>query len=851
MHSSGFLRRPIAASVLMLATTTALTSFVPTGARAETAQTQPKFSFNIPAGSLSSALVSFSAQSHIQVTSQAPTLAGHTTTGLRGQFTSSEALVRLLQGSGLSYQPLGERAFQIVPASKAANIILGPIRVGGTLNHESATGPGVGYVAHYTEAGTKTDTPITEIPNSVYVVTKQEIIDRQSQNILETLQYLPGVVDMSGTADNGNAQGSLANGQGGIMMRGFAATQYVDGIMSRSTSAGETAFVERVEALMGPASVLYGQVGPGGLIATRLKQPTETPIRNVTVGFGNWGRYEATFDVADKVTKSGNVKYRIAGMGVTQDTQQEHTPYKRVGILPSIKWDIDDRTSLTLLGEYMYTPEMGLGSNFPSIGTLVSGKYGYIPRSRFLGDPRVHSDSTSEADFEYQFSHKFNKNWEFQQTFRYEDSWGNVNQTYLRQGLQDDGETYPRAAWSGRSFLKTLGLDSRVIGHLDTGPIKHTFVVGVDFRRLHKIQDLAYDNDGIPAVNVWNPVYYNVQPCYTMNCPNRVTVNNVNQTQFQKGVYFQDQIKFGHLSVLLGGRQDWYNYDSTTFAQSKGDGETAKVNTSRGEESPSASKFTWRAGLTYNFSFGLTPYFSYATSFIPQVGFFDANGKAAKPLTGKQYEVGLKYLIPHTDVLLTAAAYHIKENHYQITDTENPDTTIDAGTVTSKGVEVSAHANVTKDIHLTASYTFNDTRVTKSDTMVDRYNMRGNDLGEVSEKGMYVGGLPRNMVNLFADYILPREIFHGLGINFGVRYIGSSYADNAESYKVPAYILFDAGAHMDFGNISPMLKGLEARLAMSNISNNRYVTGCGSSGYGGTCAYGQGRRVYGNISYSW
>ncbi|MBY4640449.1 TonB-dependent receptor plug domain-containing protein [Gluconacetobacter entanii] len=99
------------------------------------------------------------------------------------------------------------------------------------------------------------------------------LLDQQSQNILDALRYMPGVVDTAGVASNGRASGSLANGTGSIMMRGFAATQYVDGIASRSSSAGDTAFVERVEALMGPASVLYGQVGPGGLIATRLKQP--------------------------------------------------------------------------------------------------------------------------------------------------------------------------------------------------------------------------------------------------------------------------------------------------------------------------------------------------------------------------------------------------------------------------------------------------------------------------------------------------------------------------------------------------------------------------------------------------
>lgn len=814
----------------------------------QTAQNSAR-AYNIPSLPLGQALATYGKQTGVQVTYDPALLAGKTSAGVSGSMNPQEALQKLLSSSSLSYRYADSNT--IVIQKSAANITLGPIRVGGTLNHESSTGPGVGYVAHYTEAGTKTDTPITEIPNSVYVVTKQEIIDRQSQNVLEALQYLPGVVNMKGAADNGAANGSLANGTGSIMMRGFAATQYVDGIMSHSSSAGETAFVERVEALMGPASVLYGQVGPGGLVATRLKQPTDTSIRNVTVGFGNWGRYEATFDVADKVTKSGNVKYRIAGIGVTQETQQDYAHYKRVGVLPSLKWDIDDKTSLTVLGEYMYTPDSGTSGLYPGVGTIIPGKYGYIPRSRYLFDPGVNHNSTTEADFEYQFSHKFNKDWEFQQTFRYEDSSSHGNQVYLRQGLQADGETYPRAAWKASAFQKTLGLDSRVIGHFNTGPVKQTLVAGVDFRRVHWIQDLVYDLDGIPSINVWNPTYYNVHTCYTFNCPNALSVNNVNSTQFQKGVYFQDQIKFGHLSVLLGGRQDWYNYEATSLVQTKGDGAATAVSTSRSSENPSASKFTWRAGFTYNFDVGLTPYFSYATSFIPQAGAFKYNGEAIKPLTGAQYEAGFKYMVPHTDVLLTAAAYHIKENHYEITDTEHPGKQTDAGEVTSKGVELSAHANITKDLHLTASYTFNDTRVTNSDTTVVLRSMSGANLGRVSEQGKYISGLPRNMANMFIDYTLPRNVFHGLGINFGARYIGSSYADNANSYKVPDYILFDVGAHVDFGNVWTVLKGLQARLAMSNIANTRYVTGCGSSTYGGTCAYGQGRRVYGNLSYSW
>ena len=172
---------------------------------------------------------------------------------------------------------------------------------------------------------------------------------------------------------------------------------------------------------------------------------------------------------------------------------------------------------------------------------------------------------------------------------------------------------------------------------------------------------------------------------------------------------------------------------------------------------------------------------------------------------------------------------------------------IDGGTATSKGVELSAHANVTKYLRITASYSFNDMRYTRSNNTVRRYDIYGNPLGKVSLQGKYLNASPRNMVNMFIDYTLPRRVFYGLEVNFGVRYIGFTYADTANSFKIPAYTLFDVGAHYDFSNISPSLSGLKISLAMSNLTNKRYVASCATS----QCYYGQGQRVYGNISYNW
>ena len=840
--------------LIVLGSTTFLNVAVTKSYGAEPSQSaQAVRSFFIPAQSLEDGLTRFGQQSGWQVSVDGKLAKSLTTHGVSGTMTSAQALNAILSGTGLTYTITGGRT--VVLTKAAANITLGPIRVGGSLNaHEASIGPGVGYVATYTDAGTKTDTPITQIPNSVYVITKQQILDQQAQTVAEVLRYMPGVyAERLGTSSIGSAAGGNANGTGSIMMRGFASTQYVDGLVGGSLAAGETAFVERVEALNGPASVLYGQVGPGGLIATQLKQPGETPIRNVSVGFGNWGRYEATFDVGDKITKSGNLKYRIAGIGVTQGSQTDYLNYKRVGVLPSIKWDIDEKTSLTLIGQYLYAPSEAQGSGYPGVGTLVPGKYGYLPRSRFLGDPSLNENGQKTASFEYQFQHKFNKFLEFQQTFRYEDSSTNIKQTYLFGSLQEN-QTINRRAWHQASSHATVALDSRLVGHVNTGGVQQTLVAGMDFRRVDLTQNITYDVNGTKPINIWDPVYYITYPNFSLSSPDNIRIQNMRDVQYQSGVYFQGQIKWKKLSVILGGRQDWYN-DAGPFIigdnfLTSGHGVITKPYV-ESDDKYSSSKFTWRAGFTYNLDFGLTPYFSYSTSFLPQTGSVQYNGQAAKPLNGRQFEAGLKYLVPNTNILLTAAAYDIKENHYQITDTEHPGYNADAGTVTSKGVELSAHANVTKDIRLTASYSFNETRATKSNNKVTLRDMDGTNLGTISEQGRYIAGIPRNMVNMFVDYTLPRQIFHGLGVNFGIRYIGSTYADNANSYKVPDYLLFDVGAHYDFENASPMLKGLRTQLAISNLANTRYVTSCSSGMAGGTCYYGQAQRIYGNISYSW
>lgn len=810
--------------------------------RAETPMDRP-VAFHVSGGDLDHALTQAADQSGVHIFFPSASVAGKKSVGLSGKLTVNQALAQLLSGSGLSWHLQDGKTIIV---SVSSNITLGPVRVGGTVAHQDPTGPGVGYVATTTMSGTKTDTPITEIPNSIYVVTKQLMQDQQPQSVVEALRYTPGVYsEADGTYSNGNNQAGTSGG--GIFQRGFATKPFVDGLLFVSSASNETAFLERIEAVNGPASVMYGQVYPGGMIAMDLKKPTEVPLHQVSIGFGNWNRYEATFDISDKVTKSGKLRYRIAAIGVTQGSQTDHLNYHRVGVLPSVTWDIDRKTSLTLLGMYMYTPGDGTGQigQYPALGTLIRNQeFPEIPRRNFLGTPNWNTSGEKDAMFEYQFKHEFNRYINFSQVFRWNASNQTMKTVYSNQDYSSSSHEETVSPWWYQGKSSAVGLDSRVTGKFQIGPVKNTWVVGSDFRQYSYKNNVLYDDYNVATINVYNP-NPSYTPCLSFNSSGCAAYqyNGVN-SYFQEGVYFQDQIKWKKLSVILGGRQDWLNHKNNTSYYDSGDGSSGFS----GKTPQRQHAFTWRAGLIYNFQFGLAPYFSYSTSFVPQTS-TDWRGNTFAPLTGDQLEAGLKYKIPQKDVMITASAFRINENNYLISDLFHAGYSSDAGRVRSQGFEISANANIASNLRAIASYSYTDIRFTKTNKTAKRFNeYTDSSYGNaISEQGMSVPQVPRNMFSVFFDYKFPHNIAKGFGFNWGLRYVGFTYVDNVESFKTKPYVLFDLGAHYDFGEAIPALKGLKAQLAISNLTNKYYVTSCQTD----MCYVGQGRRLYGNLTYNW
>lgn len=267
-------------------------------------------------------------------------------------------------------------------------------------------------------------------------------------------------------------------------------------------------------------------------------------------------------------------------------------------------------------------------------------------------------------------------------------------------------------------------------------------------------------------------------------------------------------------------------------------------------------------GATYEFESGVAPYASYSTSFEPSVAVgTDYTGKTFVPTTGEQYEAGIKYQPVGFNGFFMFSYFDITQNNVLSLDTAhlfaaNPLCTASGiycqtqlGQVRSKGIELSAKVTLQPGFDVIAAYSHTDISVTQSNLTATTFVTSGTGT-TVSVQGKTPVGAPANTASLWMDYTFQSGPVAGFGFGGGVRYIGSSFGDTANSAAmiVPAYTLGDAQVHYDLAGLSPQFRGWNVAVNMTNIFDKTYVSACASSTQ---CFYGNGRTTLGTIRYQW
>ena len=677
---------------------------------------------------------------------------------------------------------------------------------------ENAWGPVDGYVAGRSATGSKTDTPLIETPQSVSIVTADQMAAQDVDSLGGALRYVPGV---SGEMWGNDTRGS------GLQIRGFDVWDevfYKDGLRLKGSDFASFLSLdpygaERIEVLHGPASVLYGQNSPGGIINYVSKRPTGETFREVEVSAGSFDRYQGQFDMGGVVDEAGVLSYRLTGLFRDGDTGVDFVNDDRIFIAPSLKWQPDADTSLTLLGTYQRN-RTGWGIQFlPADGTVFPGLDGKrLPKSIFVGEPAFDEFNPTFAMLGYEFEHRFNDTWVVRQNARYSyldnseqngvfGGGANPNPD-LDPGLDPDGHTYHRYVDAGRSNLGNFAIDNQTQATFDTGPLAHTLLMGLDYQYTD-YSDWGAGGEIDPIEDIFDPVYG--APIGELT-----PYADTDTRQWQLGLYAQDQIKYENWVLSFGGRQDW---TKSTIHDKLGD--------STSEQSDNA--FTGRVGLVYLSEIGLAPYLSYSTSFMPELG-TDSDGEAFKPGTGEQYEVGVKYQPEGWNSFVTVSAFDLTRKN--VTRSFGNDT-FQTGEIRSRGIEVEGVASLDSGWDIKLAYAYTDMKILDD----------GDGTG-----GNTPYGVPRHRLSIWGDYTVRSGMLEGFGAGAGVRYIGSTFGDDANSFEVPSATLVDAAIHYDW-------KNMKFQLNASNLFDKTYVTSCYNRSSG--CFYGEGRKITGSMKYRW
>lgn len=771
--------------------------------------------YQLPAGPLAPTLNQIASQAGVTLSIDPALTEGKRSAPVSGDYEALDALNQALRGTGLQLQGQGG-AYSLTPAAEAAMALPDVTVTASEQAAERALGPTRGYLANRTATGTKTDTPLLETPRSISVATRAQMQDRKVQNLDDAVRYMPGVIASSYGSD------SRADW---MKIRGFEPIQMLDGLPlpkgSYTMAKLETWNLERVAVLRGPASSVYGQTPPGGLVDAVSRRPQAESSHEVQVQIGNYQHKQISFDSTGKIDDDGRFLYRFSGVGRDSGTTVEHIDDQRFNLAPSLTWNIADETRLTLLGQFNRDDTGGTSQFLPLQGTKLDTPAGKVDYNKNLGDPDWEFYDKTFYALGYAFEHRLDDIWQFRQNLRY--SKLELDNQIITAGgwsgaVSDDGSV-SRGANVYDENISHFAVDNNFQADFSTGALDHTLLLGLDYLRVNT--DYRWLYGSAPSSNIITPIYGRdfSGVAYT-------AFQDYNQKRRNTGLYLQDQIALDAWRLTLGGRWDRLETDSVFH------------NASDAKDSRRDSQFSGNAALSYVFDSGFTPYISYAESFQAEAG--GSGGEAFKPSTGKQYELGVKYQPPGSDLLLTAAVYDLKRQN--IVTTNVAGATEPVSEVQVRGLELEATGNVTENLSLTASYTYTNSKMT--------------EVGDSRDKNRALPLIPEHQASVWADYDWHQGALAGFGVGFGARFVGSTdniavgsmgFVRDASDGHSSAYTVYDAVVRYDLGQLDSSLRGASLSLNASNLFDKEYLATCD----GFYCYAGDPRRVTASLDYKW
>ncbi|NEQ46640.1 MAG: TonB-dependent siderophore receptor [Leptolyngbya sp. SIOISBB] len=667
----------------------------------------------------------------------------------------------------------------------------------------------------YTEpnatTGTRTDTPLIDIPQSIQVIPETVLEDQQVVRLNEALRNAPGVVQ-------GNTFGGSSEQ---FVIRGFAGAAILqDGFRLDDTVTNgfrETANLEQIEVLRGPASILFGNVEPGGVINLVTKQPLATPAAELATQFGSEGFVRPRLDVTGPLNQSGTVRYRLNTVYERAEGFRDfETDTNRLFFAPVVAVDLGDRTDLILDFQYL-NDQRPFDRGIPPLGDSIPD----VPRDTITGEPTDFA-RVQNTGVGYRLEHRFSDQWQLRNRFRY----GEVNfrnrRTELSEllgGLNPVTGDIARAIVFNESSLQSYEAQTELIGEFSTGSINHTLLMGLDL--FFADADIFVATEPTLPVNLFNP---RIGRAPVPDLPLAFTTGDSTSSLSRVGLLVQDQIELlPELNLLLGGRVDFFSQSSTSAAIVI----PGIVNNPASEGDQSQTAFSPRVGIVYQPIEELALYASYSRAFQPNtLTSTTINGDFLDPEESEQFEVGVKADLLEGRLSATLSFFDISQTNVAAADPTNANFVVPIGEQTSQGMELNVTGEILPGWNVIAGLSLLDAEIADSPDFPD---------------GATPPNVPDTSASLWTTYEIQSGDLAGLGFGVGLFYVGERQGDEGNSFKLDDYLRTDAALYYRRDDVR---LGLNFR----NLFDIRYFENGGLARRGATV--GEPFTVVGSVSIS-
>lgn len=598
-----------------------------------------------------------------------------------------------------------------------------------------------------------------------------------------SLRYTPGV---QAQLYGGDLDDSLW-----FKVRGFDASIFVDGapvFKDGYTWYSPVLFgYETAEVAKGANSVLFGASEAGGAVNLVTKRPQLQEKGLLQFNVGNRGQRGLALDYNGNYNNT--LLYRIVASYDHQKGETYRTWAEQYYFAPSVTWLIDDKSSLTVLASVQKSTGVPTTNFYPFVGTVDTSSY-EVSRRTNLGNPDADFFQRKAESFAIEYKRELGLGWDISAKYSYLQSKRDQLASYY--SWLDSGTNYYRGYLYNDTTQRNHNVDVHVTNVAKVGGGTNTLALGAQYNYV-KVT-------GVYGFGTYSGTYDLLAPTYTSAPTGYANQNPYLVNQHQSSLYLQDTFDWNNFIFDLGLRYDKVSSQSYTLG-TNGAYETNRT--------------TYSAGVMYNFDFGLSPFIHYSTSFKPVAG---SDGQTAyKPITATQLEYGIKYVPEAIDARFTLTLFNIQEDNSLV---QTATVAQQLAKNTSKGVELSADVNLTKNFNALLSYTYMDAK-TRNGTALVRTPLTA--FNQATARFTYsLDSIP-------------------LTLGAGARYFGESSDELGNPGKtIPSYVVADLLAKYSF------TRNLDLLVTVTNLTNKTYVTGCYYS-----CYYGEGRKVNATLSYSW